>query len=91
MARVVLLQDLDVIPRRGWLREPAPVTPLPRLAAELGLDFVGVKRDDLCPALHGGSKPRKLDYLLAAPRFADAGSWAASASQAASDSGVGIP
>ena len=78
MGRVVLLQDLDVIPRRGWLREPAPVTPLPRLAADLGLDFIGVKRDDLCPALHGGSKPRKLDYLLAAPRFADAGSWAAS-------------
>lgn len=78
MARIWTLQDLDVIPRRGWLRDPPPITPLPRLAAELGLDFLGVKRDDLCPALHGGAKPRKLDYLLAAPPFADAEAWAAS-------------
>lgn len=53
------------------------MTPLPLLAAELGLAWLGVKRDDQLDALSGGSKPRKLDYLLAAPPFADAPSWAA--------------
>ena len=69
--------DLDAIPRLGWVDEATPVTPLPDLAAELGLSFLGVKRDDLVEALHGGSKPRKLDYLLAAPPFVDAPVWAA--------------
>jgi D-cysteine desulfhydrase len=69
--------DLDAIPRLGWVDEATPVTPLPDLAAELGLEFLGIKRDDLVEALHGGSKPRKLDYLLAAPPFADAPVWSA--------------
>jgi D-cysteine desulfhydrase len=68
--------DLDAIPRLGWVQAPTPITSLPALAAGLGLEFFGVKRDDLVEALHGGSKPRKLDYLLAAPPFADAPVWA---------------
>jgi D-cysteine desulfhydrase len=67
--------DLDVFPRLGWVEEATPVTPLPALAEELGLEFLGVKRDDLGEALYGGTKPRKLDYLLAAPPFADAPVW----------------
>ncbi len=67
---------LDAVPRLGWVQEATPVTPLPALAAGLGLDFFGVKRDDLLEALHGGSKPRKLEYLLAAPPFAEAPVWA---------------
>jgi D-cysteine desulfhydrase len=69
--------DLDAVPRLGWVDEAPPVTPLPALAAELGLEFLGVKRDDLLAPLHGGSKPRKLDYLLAAPPFVDAPVWSA--------------
>ena len=68
--------DLDAIPRLGWVDEATPVTPLPALATGLGLEFFGVKRDDLCEPLHGGSKPRKLDYVLAAPPFVDAPVWA---------------
>jgi len=52
------------------------VTPLPDLAEELGLAWLGAKRDDLCPDLHGGTKVRKLDFALADPRFADAAEWA---------------
>jgi len=77
VARVWSLDDLDVIPRRGWLDQPTPVTPLPRVAAALGLEHLAVKRDDLCGPLFGGTKPRKLDYLLASPPFAEAEAWAA--------------
>jgi D-cysteine desulfhydrase len=69
--------DLDAIPRLGWVDGPSPITPLPRAAEALGLEFLGVKRDDLGLPFHGGSKPRKLDYLLAVPPFADAPAWAA--------------
>jgi D-cysteine desulfhydrase len=70
--------DLDAIPRLGWVREPTPVTPLPKVAESLGLSFFGIKRDDLLEPLHGGSKPRKLDYVLAAAPFTDAPVWASS-------------
>jgi D-cysteine desulfhydrase len=76
--RALSPSDLDAIPRLGWVREPTPVTSLDALADELGLAFLGVKRDDLGEALHGGSKPRKLDYLLASPPFADAPAWSSS-------------
>ncbi len=76
MARFLSPSDLDEIPRMGWIRESTPVTPLPRTAAALGLEYLGAKRDDLGEALHGGNKPRKLDYLLAAPPFAGARAWA---------------
>lgn len=72
------LETLDAaFPRRGWLSEPTPITPLPHIAAALGLDHLAVKRDDLCGPLHGGTKVRKLDLLLAAPPFSDADGWIA--------------
>ncbi len=76
MAQTWSTTDLDGIPRLGWLREPSPVTALPRTAQALGLSFLGVKRDDQIEALHGGSKPRKLDYVLAVPPYVDAPGWA---------------
>jgi D-cysteine desulfhydrase len=61
---------LDALPRLGLVQAASPVTALPELAATLGLEWLGIKRDDLLPALNGGSKARKLDYLLADPAFA---------------------
>lgn len=63
-------------PRLGLVAAPSPVEALEPLAARLGLDWLGCKRDDRLEALHGGSKPRKLDYALAEPRLADAERWA---------------
>ncbi len=65
------------LPRLGWVQEPTPVTALPGMAKDLGLPWLGVKRDDLCGPLHGSSKTRKLDYLLAAPPWRDAKGWVA--------------
>lgn len=69
-------QSLDDLPRLGWAAEPTPITPLSELAAERGLDWLGVKRDDLCDGLAGSTKTRKLDFLLAEPRLRDADGWA---------------
>ena len=69
------LGRLDELPRLGWVDEPTPITGLPELARRLGLASLGVKRDDLCSALHGGSKVRKLDYLLAQERYRQADGW----------------
>lgn len=52
------------------------MTALPRTAEILEIGFLGVKRDDLLEPLHGGSKPRKLDYVLARAPFTDAPAWA---------------
>ena len=46
------------------------------MAAELGLDWLGIKQDDQIRALYGGGKVRKLDYLLAAAPFDSAKAWA---------------
>ena len=67
---------LDALPRLGWMSGVTPVSAPPELATDLGLDWFGVKRDDLCPALYGSSKVRKLDYLLAGEPFANAPAWA---------------
>jgi D-cysteine desulfhydrase len=67
---------LDRVPSLRWVRHASPVTSLPALARRLGLSYLGVKRDDQCAALHGGSKVRKLDYLLAAAPWANSGAWA---------------
>ncbi|MHB8876282.1 MAG: pyridoxal-phosphate dependent enzyme [Myxococcaceae bacterium] len=66
---------LDPVPRLGWVRQPTGVTSLPALSRRLGLGYLGVKRDDECAPLLGGTKPRKLDYLLAASPWADASAW----------------
>jgi len=68
---------LDRIPCVGWLDESTPITEWSELADRLGLAYLGVKRDDRIGALHGGSKVRKLDYLLAEPHYRDADEWAA--------------
>jgi len=60
---------------RVWRLAPAPVTSLPGLAEALGLGSLTVKRDDLLVPLCGGSKVRKLDLLLATPRFTAADTW----------------
>ncbi len=66
---------LDGLPRLGWVTAPSPVDAAPALAARLGLGGLWVKRDDLLPALHGGTKVRKLDYLLAQPEVLSAPAW----------------
>ncbi len=68
---------LDRAPRLGWVDAPSPLEAAPALASELGLSSLLVKRDDLLPALLGGGKPRKLDFLLAAAPFTGARRWAA--------------
>lgn len=66
---------LDVFPRLGWVAEPTPISALSDLRDELGLAWLGAKRDDLAPELYGGSKVRKLDFALAAPPLASAREW----------------
>ncbi len=48
----------------------------PDLARKIGVSWLGFKRDDLISQLHGGTKVRKLDYLLATEPFASAPGWA---------------
>lgn len=66
---------LDSIPRLGLITEPAPLTALPALAARLGLASFVLKRDDLLPALGGGTKARKLDVSLAVDPLVNAPRW----------------
>lgn len=67
---------LDAIPRLGWVATPTPVSPVAGLAEQAGIGALWVKRDDLAGPLHGSTKTRKLDYLLAAPPWNDAPRWA---------------
>lgn len=69
-------EALDVLPRLGWVEAPTPISELRSLAEELGLEYLGVKRDDLSSAWLGGTKVRKLDLLLASERYRDATRWA---------------
>ena len=56
---------LDAHPTRGYVSAETPIEPMPRLTAELGGEVeLFVKRDDLLPLAGGGSKTRKLDYLV---------------------------
>ncbi|MFW6105097.1 MAG: 1-aminocyclopropane-1-carboxylate deaminase/D-cysteine desulfhydrase [Chloroflexota bacterium] len=43
---------------------PTPVQKLERLGAELGLNQLYIKRDDLSGKVYGGNKPRKLEFIL---------------------------
>ncbi len=43
---------------------PTPVQKLERLGAELGVNRLYMKRDDLSGKLYGGNKPRKLEFIL---------------------------
>lgn len=66
---------LDALPRLGWAQEPSPISEVPALADSLGLSWLGIKRDDLGTSLHGGTKVRKLDFLLATERLREANTW----------------
>lgn len=68
---------LQELPRVGWITAPSPIAQSERLGHELGLDVLTLKRDDLIPALGGGSKVRKLDVLLATTSFRNASGWLA--------------
>ncbi len=69
------LDILDGLPRLGWAAEPTPIQAMPELAAELGIGWLGCKRDDLTQPGSGGTKTRKLDFLLASPPWRDAPKW----------------
>jgi D-cysteine desulfhydrase len=69
---------LHALPRLGWVSEPTPVTAMPVEAAAQGLGGLFIKRDDHTSPLFGGTKTRKLDYLLAAEPFASAECWVSS-------------
>lgn len=68
----VAKEIMDRIPRRGYILEssPTPIEFMPRLSkfASGGENGEGpelyVKRDDMLPLAGGGSKTRKLDYLV---------------------------
>lgn len=64
--------ELAAVPRLGWVAAPSPVERLERLGSELGLAWLGVKRDDRLDGLLGGTKVRKLDALLATAPWAEA-------------------
>lgn len=52
-------------PRVPLTSLPTRVHRLDRLAREIGLDELWIKRDDESGALYGGNKPRKLEFVLA--------------------------
>lgn len=60
---------LERFSRLGWLQQPTPVTRMAELTISHGASWVGCKRDDRIPLLHGGNKARKLDFLLASPSY----------------------
>lgn len=72
------LSALRAVPRVGWVDAPSPVHDAPELALRLRLPALVLKRDDRIPALHGGTKVRKLDTLLAAEPWASAPAWVVS-------------
>jgi D-cysteine desulfhydrase family pyridoxal phosphate-dependent enzyme len=57
--------NLDSVDRIRLTHLPTPLHDLPRLAKELGLRRLLVKRDDLTSLAMGGNKARKLEYDLA--------------------------
>lgn len=70
-----MLEILEHIPRLGLVSEATPVTASSELARALGVRSLHIKRDDLVLDLNGGTKVRKIDYLLAAPALANASRW----------------
>lgn len=44
---------------------PTPLEPAPDLAANIGMEKLWIKRDDLSAVVYGGNKVRKLEYLIA--------------------------
>ena len=60
--------DLSRHARHPLLEGPTPIQPLPRLSAEFGGVNIYVKRDDLSGLGGGGSKLRKLEFLVGEAR-----------------------
>ncbi len=54
---------------------PSELMSVPQVAKDYGLGSLTVKRDDLINSLCGGTKVRKLNYLLADGRFKKAATW----------------
>jgi len=54
----------DRIPYVSLADLPTPVERLDRLGADLGLDHLYIKRDDLSSRTYGGNKARKLEFLM---------------------------
>lgn len=63
---------LRALPRLSLAHLPTPLERMPRLAAQLGLDALWVKRDDCTGLGLGGNKIRKLEFDLAAALEAQA-------------------
>jgi len=59
-------------PRVPLAELPTPLTAASDLAAALGLSRLWIKRDDLTGLAMGGNKARKLEFLMAQARDADA-------------------
>ncbi|MDR2123949.1 MAG: D-cysteine desulfhydrase [Desulfovibrio sp.] len=57
--------NLTVFPRRGYIQSPTPLEAAPKLSQLLNGPNIYLKRDDLLPGAGGGSKTRKLDFLMA--------------------------
>ncbi|MBT3220165.1 MAG: pyridoxal-phosphate dependent enzyme [Proteobacteria bacterium] len=67
---------LDVIARLGWVEEPTPLLSCDEEASRRALASLTIKRDDLTSPLVGGTKTRKLDFLLASPEWQGQKKWA---------------
>ena len=61
-----MLPELERMPRVELATTPTALQEAPRLARELGLDKLLIKRDDNTALALGGNKARKLEYLVAA-------------------------
>lgn len=55
------LEDFPRLPLGHW---PTPLEPMPRLARALGHERLFIKRDDCTGLATGGSKTRKLEFLV---------------------------
>jgi len=61
-----LITTLNDIPTIKLANIPTPLEEAPRLAAQMGLSKLYIKRDDLTGLAGGGNKARKLEYDFAA-------------------------
>jgi D-cysteine desulfhydrase len=57
--------NLAQFPRRRYTHAPTPIEKLSKLTAELGGPSIYIKRDDLLGLAGGGSKTRKLEFVVA--------------------------
>ena len=63
----MIAQKLEAFPRVSLATYPTPLEQLPNLSKQLGREIY-VKRDDSIGPAMGGSKTRKLEYLIADAR-----------------------